>query len=122
MILSSDLNEQWYEEDEGLYTNELEGNPIKPGETKLVTLVLKRDMTENNTGLISNIAELDEVSYEIEMDDEDGEIVDKTSQDSKRADLIIGVKTGEAIMYLSIMLICIVIIGTGIYFIKEKVL
>ena len=117
MFFSSDLNREWYESsDDELYTEEMARDYLEPGVERTVTLVLQKDMTELNTGLIHNIAEI----YET-INDEGMEEIDIENNISS-ADVIIGVKTGQEVVYITIIMISIVILGVGMYLIKKKVL
>ena len=58
MKFSSELNKDWYQVGDILYTASLSNEKIKAGETKIVTLTLTKAMTENSTGLIPNTAEI----------------------------------------------------------------
>ena len=58
---SSELNKDWYQSDGKLYNTSLANERIQAGETKELTLTVTKQLTENNIGLISNTAELEEV-------------------------------------------------------------
>ena len=125
MIFSSDLNRNWYQGSDGnLYTEEFSSVDLNPGESRTITLVLKKGMTENNTGLVNNIAEIYEFSTEEAVNDVDSTPADKIQgqDDMSSADCIIGIKTGQELIYLSLIAISIVILSTGMYLIKKKVL
>lgn len=125
MIFSSDLNKNWYQGSDGnLYTEEFSSVDLNPGESRTIALVLKKGMTENNTGLVNNIAEIYEFSTEEAVNDVDSIPADKIQgqDDMSSADCIIGIKTGQELIYLSLIAISIVILSTGMYLIKKKVL
>lgn len=118
------LNPNWYQSDTKLYDTSLENSKIQPGETKSVTLLLTKTMTENNTGSISNTAEIADAYNTLGIHDTDsipGNAV-STEDDFSNADVIISVKTGAIILYLCLILASVAMIGGGIYFIKHKVL
>lgn len=125
MKFSSELNKDWYEGESGkLYNASLANTLLQPGETKEVVLLLTKQMTENNTGTINNVAEIYEVSNDLGLQDIDstpGNNV-QNEDDINNADIVIGVKTGEVYIYIAITLISILILGIGIYFINKKVL
>ena len=61
MTFSSTLNPDWYTGTDGnLYTTALADVELKPGETREIKLVLTKQMTEENTGLVNNVAEIAE--------------------------------------------------------------
>ncbi len=110
---STELNKNWYKgNDENLYTDELSNIAIASGESKEIKLVLTKNMTETNTGIINNQAEIAESYNKAGITDYDSQPNDKDQKDDdmSSADLIIGVKTGQSLIYLS-TLIGIVILG-----------
>ena len=121
----SDINADWYKSSDGnLYTNILEDEIINPGETKELTLTLRKTMTEENTKIVNNIAEINEAYNDrayLDVDSIPGNNV-QGEDDMSSADAIITVHTGESVLYICITLISIIILGTGIYLIKKKVL
>ena len=116
---SSELNNNWYKGSDGnLYTTSLSGKTIKPGESIDVDLVLTKTMTEENAGTFVNNAKLEKISNLEEIKEKESAIENNESS----AILIISIKTGSAILYVGITMICLAIISIGIYFIKKKVL
>lgn len=89
---NSTMNSDWYKSGEYLYNSSLANTKIKPGETKELILVVTKNMTENNTGLINNKAEIKEAYNSLGIENE--------SKDKGSADLIISVSTGVLIEYL----------------------
>lgn len=125
MIFSSELNANWYQGADGnLYNEELSDEYINPGESKEIRLVLKKQMTETNTGLINNTAEIYEAKNEKGLADINSTPANKkqNENDISIADCIIGVKTGQEVIYISLSLVLIIILGTGMYLIKKKVI
>ncbi|MCI8352587.1 MAG: hypothetical protein HFJ58_03110 [Clostridia bacterium] len=125
MTFKSELNEEWYIGESGnAYNASLANTLINPGETKEVTLVLTKKMTNDNTGTINNVAEIYESSNDYGLKDVDSTEANKIQgeDDYSLADVVIGVKTGEVYVYVIITLISITILGIGIYFINKKVL
>lgn len=122
---SKSINSLWSQDSNGnLYTSQLENEVISPGETKSVTLVLTKAMTQNNTGTIINKAEISKYYNEYMIEDIDSKPANKNEKedDMSGADVIISVKTGGILTYISITILAISIIGIGIYFIKKKVI
>ena len=116
---SSELNKDWYKGSDGrLYTTSLSGIAIKPGNSITVDLVLTKSMTEENAGTFVNNAELEKISNLENINEKEEKVENNVSS----AILIISIKTGSAILYIGITVICLAIIGLGVYFIKKKVL
>lgn len=122
---ASSMNNNWYQSTKGeLYTKELSNQIINPGETKTVTLTLTKTMNLENTGTSINTAELNKVSNDYSLQDVDSTPGNRQTgeDDISTAQLIISVKTGSSVMYISLIMIIIGIISVGIYFIKKDVL
>lgn len=125
MKFSSELNKEWYSADNGnIYNSSLANTLIQPGETKEITLLLTKKMNDNNVGIINNIAEIYEASNDLGLVDIDSTPANKVQNedDMSSADAIIGIKTGQIYVYITITLITISILGAGIYLINKKVL
>ena len=117
LAFSSELDKNWYKGADGmLYNSELSNTIINPGETKKVTLTLTKQMNEDNTGTIKNTGSLQEVKNVSAIEEE------STENNTDSAQLIVSIKTGSPVMYISITLTCIAIIATGAYTINKKVL
>ena len=119
MTFSSTLNPDWYTGTDGnLYTTALADIELKPGETKEIKLVLTKQMTEDNTGLVNNQAEIYE-DYNIYGVSDTNSIPANKAQgenDISTADTILTVKTGEVFIYISVI-ITSVILGSIVIFI-----
>lgn len=100
LTFNSKLNKEWYKKDNNIYTNSLADTKIEPGETRTLKLVMTKKMTESNTGLVNNKAEI-LTSYN--STGREGTGNSETTVGS--ADVIISVSTGMAINYLVITLI-----------------
>lgn len=101
---NTELNKNWYKGNDGnLYTEELTDTAIAAGESKTVKLVLSKAMTESNTGIINNQAEISKDYNQAGVADQDSTPGDQDPKDDdmSSADLIIGVKTGETLIYIS---------------------
>ena len=114
---SSELNSDWYEQDGKLYNVSLANERIEPGEIKELTLILTKKMSKNNTGLISNTAEIAESYNEQGLKDRDStENNNATGEDDLgKADVIISIKTGQMISLVVIILSSVLIIGIGAF-------
>lgn len=122
---NSELNKDWYSSDNGiLFNSSLANTLIAPGESKEVTLILTKKMSENNLGLYHNEAEIYEAYNDLGVADIDSTPANKVASedDLSSADVLISVKTGEAILFVGLSLSIILTIGLGAYFIKKKVL
>ena len=121
---NSSLNKDWYQSGEYLYSKTLEKEEIQPGETKELTLVLTKTMTESNTGLTNNIAEIADASSLNGTADVDSTFGNKKSgeDDLGEANVIVSIKTG--ITKTNIMIVvCIVLVTVTILeicFIKKN--
>ena len=125
MKFSTELNKDWYTGTNGeIYNSSLSNTIIKPGETKEVTLILTKKLTEDTLGLINNTAEIYEAYNDLGIADYDSTVQNKvTSEDDiSSADVLVTVKTGEWIVFTGLTITIIAIIGVGAYFIKKKVL
>ena len=118
-----ELNEKWYKGNDGnLYTEELANTPIAVGQTKSVKLILTKTMTERNTGIINNEAEISKSYNKSGVADKDSKNKDKNSKDDdmSSADLIIGVKTGDTLIYISAIIAGIIIAIIALFIVKKS--
>lgn len=116
------LNTSWYQGNDGnLYTTSLSNETINPGETKEVTLILTKKMTQNNFGTTYNTAEISKASNILNVADKDSILKNKnvTEDDFSQADIIISVKTG-AIVIINIGLVIIILIGIALYIRRRR--
>ena len=81
-------------------------------------------MTEESFGLITNTAEIYETSNNYGLEDVDSKPSNKATNedDISTANVLTTVKTGEIVIYATLTLTIITIIGVGIYLIKKKVI
>lgn len=120
LSFNSELNTDWYLGNDGyIYTTSLKDTLINPGETKELTLTLTKQMTETNTGLINNNAEIQEDYNEKGLKDRDSTVGNNAQgeDDISSADVLITVKTGAAVMYTLIVFVALVVLAAGIYLI-----
>ena len=120
---STELNSSWYKGNDGnLYTDELANSAIASGETKEIKLVLTKAMTETNTGITNNGAEIAESYNKAGIKEYDSIANNKNPKedDMSSADLIIGVKTGDTLIYLSVIISIIVIAIVAAVAIKKS--
>ena len=121
---NSELNKSWYQSGDDLYCTSLANEEIKPGESKEVKLTVIKEMTENNTGLVNNTAEIVSSYNEFGLKDinsTEGNKV-KGENDMGSADLIISIRTGQAIMAISLVILAIVILGISIFLLRRFII
>ena len=111
---NSSLNEDWYKKDGYLYNSKLNNSKLAAGKEKVVNLVLIKKMTASNTGLVNNEATIEAVY------NSDG--TGNSSNDTSSADVIIGVKTGVAVTYISFIIISLIILFGVAYLVEKKML
>ena len=111
---NSSINKDWYQSGDTLHTTSLSNTKIEPGETKELTLVLTKTMTESNTGLVNNTAQIASSSGE------NG--AESTTNGKGSANVIISVSTGALISYVSITIIILTALGLGAYILNRKFL
>lgn len=121
---NSELNKDWYQSGSNIYTKSLENIKLEPGESKEIKLVLTKRMTENDTGLVNNTAELSEVYNEKGLTDINSTPANKVKDenDMGSADIIIAISTGGIITYITLVISLLCIIAVGAYFINKKVI
>ena len=118
---SSELNKDWYQTQDGIYSESLANEIIKPGETKEIKLTLTKTMTEDNVGLVNNTAEIDEAYNELGLLDSNSTPGNRTSgeNDMGSADVLLGIKTGGAV-YVGGTIVAIVILGAVVFIVIRK--
>ena len=119
-----ELNTEWSLKDKYLYNTNLANTIINPGEEKELKLILTKTMTESNTGLINNKAEI-----KTAINDKGIEDIDSTpgnnndgEDDLGSADVIIVPSTGKIFTYIAIGLISLTAIAGAVYFINKKLI
>ncbi len=122
LTFSSEMNKDWYQTGNGIYTAVLSNEPIAPGESKTVTLTVVKNMNENNTGRINNRAEIAEDYNDLGIADVNSTPgnQDTSENDLGSADVILSIRTG-AVTYISIVVAVIIILTIiGIMIWKKK--
>ena len=124
LTFNSSLNPEWYQEEGNLHTTSLANTKLEAGEEKELTLILTKTMTESNTGLVNNTAEISEAYNNFGIDDVDSTPGNKqkSEDDMGSCNCIISVKTGVAITYITLTLSIIAVMAVGTYIISRKVL
>lgn len=122
---NSELNTDWYVGNDGnIYSNKLANEEIHPGESKEITLVLTKQMTETNLGNSRNTAEIYEtynVLGKVDIDSTPGNKA-QNEDDISSADLVLSIVTGKIASYTGIVIASIAIIAFGAYEVKKHVL
>ena len=117
MKFSSELNKDWYLSNGKLYNVSISNEKIEAGQEKTLTLTLTRTITENNTGSIRNVAQIEQSYNDLGITEENN-----TKDNFAQADVIISIKTGTIPMYIGLAVSIFTIIIVGIYFINKEVL
>lgn len=115
-------NKGWIKNNDGSVTNtSLSSEFIKPGESKELTLVLKKQLTENDTGSIKNVAEIAESRNVYNISDKDSTPGNKNAQedDYSEAEILISIETGIA-KYTIITIISLAILALVVFAIKKN--
>lgn len=118
---SSELNKEWYQSGDTLYTSSIANDKITPGETKTLKLTLTKSMTENNMGLVNNTAEIAESYNDLGIEDSNsipGNRV-KGENDMGSADVMLSIRTG-GFVYITATIITLIILGAIAYVITKK--
>lgn len=111
MEFDSSLNPDWYLSSDGnIYTMLLKDETINPGEERKLSLILTKNMTENNTGLVHNTIEIADAINDKGIADIDSTPNNQLDEDDlSYADAIIGVSTGLMIGTFPIVMAVLVV-------------
>ena len=115
--------ENWYTGSDGkLYSTTLANTELKKGESRTIKLVLTREMTEDNTGIVNNLAEIYEDYNIYGVSDKNSTPANKAQgeNDIGSADSVILIKTGETLIYISVIITTILIMSVAILIIVQK--
>lgn len=118
---SSELNTDWYQVGSDLYNSSLANEKIPAGESRDIRLTLTKAMTENNTGLINNTAEIAESYNELGIADSKSTPGNRTKgeNDYGSADTILAIRTGGGV-YMTIAIIVVIVLGAIAFLIIRK--
>lgn len=118
---SSELNKDWYQTNGQLYNASLANTKISAGQSRTITLTLTKAMTENNTGLTMNVAEIAEDYNELGIKDSNSTPGNKAEgeNDMSSAEVLISIRTG-GILYISIAIIVLAIGSVTAFIIIKK--
>ena len=111
---SSELNKDWYERNNALYTTALGNDFINPGESRTVTLTLTKTMGEDNL-VTRNHAEIYEAYNDLGLKDSNSTPGNHVTgeNDMGSADVIISIRTG-GVIYMTIGITIVIIALAGI--------
>ena len=112
----SELNQDWYEENGILYSVSLSGEKINPQERIELTVILTKELEDDEAVTIKNKAEILETFNEELLQEKD------LNNNISEAQVIVSVKTGNTETYILLGITILTIIATGAYIIKKKVL
>ena len=124
MSFNSNLNPDWYTGTDGnLYTSSLADVELKPGETRNLKLVLTKQMTTENTGVVNNNAEIYEDFNIYGISDVNSTPANKiqNENDMSAADAILTIKTGESLIYVSVIITSIILGAIVIFIAYNKI-
>ena len=113
----------FYKNDNGTITNKsLSSEFIKPGESKELTLTLKKQLNEDDTGSVKNSAEITSCRNSYGIPDKDSTPGNKASgeDDYSEAELLISIETGF-VMYTVTILILAIVLMILIYIMKNGI-
>ncbi len=122
VTFNSELNEDWYiGEDGNIYSVALIDKVLNPEDTATLKLILTRTMTDDSTGTVANIAEIYEATNEAELDDINSTPGDKKEKqnDISKVEVLISVKTGTVVMYITLVIAVLAILGYGTIKVKN---
>lgn len=121
----SEINKQWYTStDNTLHTVAFTNEKIAPGETKTITLTLVKTMTQNNTGIVVNTAEIAKQSNDLNLQDIDSIAGNRKEgeDDISTAEVVLSIRTGGTTIIIGIVttVVLLVITGIVIYILRRK--
>lgn len=123
MEFISELNSNWYiNSKKEAINNKLENTLIKPGETKELTLVLRKEINDGNIGLVHNSAEIRESYNEYGIKEYSNSVEAREVKTGEIADAVISVNYAkEIILAVLVTIVTIAIIVVSGMYIKKSV-
>lgn len=120
---SSDINKDWYIGSDGnLHNISLSNKVIKPGESRILTLTLTKQMTSQKTGRSVNIAEIASATNELSIKDKDstpGNRMDN-EDDISTAELLVSIQTGALVISTSVIFVLVLAVVAYVVYRKRK--
>ena len=125
MGFSGEDNRDWYLANGNVYTTSLANTVINPGETKELKLVLTRQMTNENTGIVRNTAEIASSYNELGIEDINSKAANKMDgeNDMSSGAVVLAVATGRAAMAITgITLAILALAAIAVFETKKNVI
>ena len=104
---SLEANSSWYTGTDGnIYSTAFAEKELAPGESATIKLVLTKQMTEENVGIVNNLAEIYDDYNIYGISDTNSTPANKAQgeNDLGTADAVISVKTGEVFIHISVII------------------
>lgn len=120
---SSEINEDWYIGTDGnLHNMSLSNKVIKPGESKVLTLILTKQMTAQKTGRSVNIAEIAGATNELSIKDKDSTPGNRkdNEDDISTAELLVSIQTGALVISISVIFVLVLAVIAYVIYRKRK--
>jgi uncharacterized repeat protein (TIGR01451 family) len=124
MTFNSSMNKDWYTGTDGnLYTSSLADVELKPGESRELSLVLTKQMTTSDTTMLNNNAEIYEDFNIYGISDKNSTPNNKiqNENDMSSADTILTIKTGETLIYTSVIITSIILGSIVAFIVSNKI-
>ena len=121
---SLETNSSWYTGADGnLYSNALSETEIASGESRTLKLVLSKDMTEENTGIVNNLTEIYEDYNIYGVSDYNSTPGNKAQgeNDLGSVDTVITIKTGETLIYISVIITTLILGSVAVFMVYRKI-
>lgn len=125
LIFNTELNPDWYLGDDGnIYSVKLIDKLLKPGETAEISIILEKQMTNENVGTITNLVEIYEATNDESVEDVNSIPGDRMEgqNDISKVEVLIVTSTGTIILYTTLAIVIIAIIGIGFYKVRKVLL
>lgn len=125
MGFSGEDNRDWYLSNGNVYTTSLANTIINPGETKELKLVLTRQMTNENTGIVRNTAEIASSYNELGIEDINSRSANKMDgeNDMSSGAVVLAVATGRTAMAITgITLAILALVAIAVFETKKNVI
>lgn len=125
LTFNPDINKDWFLGDDGnAYSVKFIDRLLNPGETVELSIVLEKQMTNENTGAVINLAEIYEASNDEKLEDINSIPGDKLEgqNDMSKVEVIVAVRTGTVIIYITLAIVVIAILALGFYKVKKVTL
>ena len=104
---SLEANSSWYTGTDGnIYSTAFAEKELAPGESATIKLVLTKQMTEENVGIVNNVAEIYDDYNIYGISDTNSTPGNKAQRenDTGVADAVVSVKTGEVFIHVSVVI------------------